>query len=66
MLINDNYKYPAKGMKEIKKPPTTFQDINPVYIEYANTLIKEEAQLMNLLGYYPMQSFISASKELQN
>ena len=39
MLINDNYKFPTKGMKEIKKAQNSFQDINPVYIEYANSLI---------------------------
>ncbi len=32
MLINDNFKYPAKGIKEIKKAPY-FMDIHPEYLE---------------------------------
>jgi len=34
MLINDNHKYPAKGMKEIKKAPF-FQEIAPEYLDHA-------------------------------
>ncbi len=32
MITHDNFKYPQKGMKEVKKP-AGYLDINPIYVE---------------------------------
>ena len=43
MLVNDNYKYPLKGMKEVKKPPVDYWDIQEKYMDKAREMVKEEA-----------------------
>ena len=42
MVTYDNFKYPVKGMKEVKRLPNGYHDINPVYIEQARQLILQE------------------------
>lgn len=39
MLINDNFKHPVKGMKEIKRLPANYLEIQPAYLDYARSLI---------------------------
>ena len=43
MLVNDNYKYPLKGMKEVKKPPADYWDIQEKYMVKAREMVREEA-----------------------
>lgn len=33
MITQDNFKYPFKGMKEVKKPAVGFIEISPIYME---------------------------------
>lgn len=35
MVTYDNFKYPTKGMKEVKQRNTYIHDINPLFIEEA-------------------------------
>ena len=63
MLINDNFKYPAKGIKEIKKAPY-FQDIQPEYLEQAKQLVREESNSYNAM--YPMFNFDKVWNNLDN
>ena len=58
MVYNDNFKYPARGMREIKKAQGGYFDISPAYMEQAHALILEECQDQ------PMYVFDEASHEL--
>jgi hypothetical protein len=35
MIAHDNFKYPFKGMKEVKKSNQGFLEINPIYMDQA-------------------------------
>ena len=35
MMTQDNFKYPFKGMKEVKKSVQGYLDINPLFMEQA-------------------------------
>lgn len=57
MIVQDNFKYPIKGMKEVKRPQTTFLDINPAYMEQARNMVRDEC---GVLDHYPMHDFLEA------
>ncbi|CDW71197.1 cell division cycle 5-like protein [Stylonychia lemnae] len=65
VLINDNHKYPAKGMKEIKNVKY-FQDISPEYMEQARALIKEESLSQSLIDGFPQFHFNQITDNLDN
>lgn len=43
MVLQDNFRYPTKGMKEVKRPSSGgLMDINSQYIDQARQMIMEE------------------------
>lgn len=54
MQINDNFKHPFKGMKEIKRAPTSYLEIQPAYMEYARKLILDESLAQSSIDHHPM------------
>ncbi len=61
MVYHDNFKYPTKGMKDIKKPQSGYMEINPDYLEEARQLILQECEDME---QYPMIQFENADLDL--
>ena len=57
MIAHDNFKYPQKGMKEVKKPQG-YLDINPLFMDQARMQIKEEC---GDLQSYPVHKLLEAS-----
>lgn len=55
MIQADNFKHPIKGMKEVKRPPSNYFEINPHYMDRARSLILEECSSTgNGLDLYPV------------
>ena len=61
MVTYDNFKYPVKGMKEVKRLPNGYHDINPLYIEQARQLILQECSENEDLS-----EFLRAQDEIKN
>ncbi len=48
IIIDDNYKYPARGMKEVKKGGQS-ADFNVADLERAQKLVEDEASELSIL-----------------
>ena len=62
MQINDNFKNPFKGMKEIKRTQNTYLEIQPVYMDYARQLVLDESLTTSSVGHHPMMLMVTAEE----